>query len=214
MIKNILYSILFLFAMSAMVSCNNDETYAEQKEAEREDIKRYIAENKIRVISEEDFAAKGHTTDTLSNEYVLFSSSGVYMQIVNKGCGKPLETDKSATLLCRFREYNIKKQQIQCTNILQGTSYVPEVIDVTKKSGTFYASFNTTKGSVMNNAYGSSSVPAGWLVPLLYINIGRPVNDGDEIAHVKLIVPHNQGQSDATANVYPCFYDITYQAGI
>lgn len=214
MIKNILYSLFFLFAVSAMVSCNDDETYADQKEAEREDIRRYISENNIRVITEEEFKAKGCVTDTAKNEYALFATSGVYMQIVSKGCGKPLETDKSATLLCRFSEYNIKKKQYQCTNLSQQTSYIPEVIDVTKKSGTFYASFNATNGSVMTNAYGSSSVPAGWLVPLLYINIGRPVLPTDEIAHVKLIVPHNQGHSDATANVYTCFYDITYQEGI
>ena len=33
----------------------------------------------------------------------------------------------------------------------------------------------------------------------------------DEIAKVRLIVPHSQGHSDALSNVYPCFYEITYQ---
>ena len=35
----------------------------------------------------------------------------------------------------------------------------------------------------------------------------------DNLAHVRLIVPGSQGQANASANVYPCFYDITYQRG-
>jgi len=50
-------------------------------------------------------------------------------------------------------------------------------------------------------------------VPLTYINLGRPINEGDEIAKVRLIVPHTQGQAYASQNVYPCLYDITYERG-
>ena len=65
----------------------------------------------------------------------------------------------------------------------------------------------------MSMVYGNS-VPSGWLVPLSYINLGRPQNPTDEIAKVKLIVPHSQGQSYATQSVYPCYYIITYEKGI
>ena len=65
----------------------------------------------------------------------------------------------------------------------------------------------------MYRIYQSASVPAGWLVPLTYINLGRPINEGDEIAKVRLIVPHTQGQAYASQNVYPCLYDITYERG-
>jgi len=67
---------------------------------------------------------------------------------------------------------------------------------------------------LMYLAYSSTSVPAGWLVPLTYINIGRPLKDGDEIAKVKIIVPHSEGQSYASEYVYPCYYKITYMRGI
>jgi hypothetical protein len=66
----------------------------------------------------------------------------------------------------------------------------------------------------MANTYGSTQVPTGWLVPLTYINLGRPENENEKIARVKIIVPHNQGQAYATSNVYACFYDITYQRGL
>jgi hypothetical protein len=81
--------------------------------------------------------------------------------------------------------------------------------------GTFSASFDPTS-SLIYNKYGSSnntSVPEGWLVPLSYINLGRPINEGDEIARVKIIVPHTKGHPYATAGVYPCLYNLTYERG-
>ena len=48
-------------------------------------------------------------------------------------------------------------------------------------------------------------------MPFNYINVGRPEKDDDEIAKVKLIVPHSQGTADATSNVVPCYYEITYE---
>ena len=89
----------------------------------------------------------------------------------------------------------------------------PDIMDVTNTYGTFTASFNTSVngGGAMYQYYGSKAVPAGWLVPLTYINIGRQVSEDEEIAKVRLIVPHSQGHSDASSNVYPCFYEITYQ---
>ena len=67
----------------------------------------------------------------------------------------------------------------------------------------------------MYRAYGngSTTVPQGWLVPLTFINLGRYIHADDEIAKVRLIVPHDMGQAYATASVYPCLYDITYQRG-
>ena len=45
------------------------------------------------------------------------------------------------------------------------------------------------------------------------VNIGRYVNAGDEVAKVRLIVPHDLGQTYAMQSVYPCLYDITFQRG-
>jgi hypothetical protein len=78
-------------------------------------------------------------------------------------------------------------------------------------SGSFYATFVF---GVMANTYGSNQVPTGWLVPLTYIKLGRPQTKDEKVAHVKLIVPHNQGQAYASSNVYACFYDITYERGL
>jgi hypothetical protein len=48
-------------------------------------------------------------------------------------------------------------------------------------------------------------------VPLNYVKIGRPENEGEETAKVRLIVPHSQGTADASSSVTPYYYEITYQ---
>ena len=99
--------LLFVFAAGLFCSCDDEETYADRREKENQQIQNFLntgvslADGKsdtysikvpggINVISESDFSAKGYTTDASRNEYVLFNSSGVYMQILRKGPGKPL----------------------------------------------------------------------------------------------------------------------------
>ena len=79
---------------------------------------------------------------------------------------------------------------------------------VTNTRGTFSGSFTT---GLMIKAYSSASVPAGWLVPLAYIKIGRPTSLTDEKAKVRLIVPHSQGHTIAAQEVLPYYYEITYE---
>lgn len=134
------------------------------------------------------------------------------MQIVREGCGEKIKNGETTTVLCRFSEKNIMTDTLQLTNdVLQFASIVDKM-SVTNNSGTFTGSFISGE-SIMASFYGSTSVPGGWLVPLTYIKVGRPENDGDEIAKVKLIVPHTQGHTYASSGVYPCYYIITYERG-
>ena len=50
--KKLTYLLLALFAMTAFVACNDDESYADQKKAERSAINKYIADSAVNVISE------------------------------------------------------------------------------------------------------------------------------------------------------------------
>lgn len=204
--------IMTLLAVVTLVSCSDSVTYADMKKKERNAINRYISNQKIQKISEAKFEEQGFTTDTTKNEYVLFESNGVYMQIVRKGEGASLKPGETATVLCRFKEYNILEgdSALQLTNILQYNWQVDKMT-VKNTSGTFTASFISGE-SLMYNRYSSQAVPSGWLVPLSYINLGR-IPKGEEIAKVRLIVPHTQGQSDASQNVYPCLYEIIYALG-
>ena len=82
--------IMTLLAVVTLVSCSDSVTYADMKKKERNAINRYISNQKIQKISEAKFEEQGFTTDTTKNEYVLFESNGVYMQIVRKGEGASL----------------------------------------------------------------------------------------------------------------------------
>lgn len=209
-IKFILFALAAIFTL---MSCDDTESYADQKKKERAAINSYITKNKIKVISESEFLAQDTTTDVSKNEYVLFDNTGVYMQIIRKGCGEKLKDGETATVLCRFTEWNLLTDSLQLTNDILGLAAQVDKMSVKNTSGTFKASF-VAGSSVMNTMYGTTSVPSGWLVPLTYIKLGRPSNPDEEIAKVKLIVPHTQGHQYATSGVYPCLYEITYQRGL
>ena len=211
--KQTRYILLLFISIVLFTSCEKTQTYAEQKKRERSAINQYIADAGINVISESQFFAQDSVTDLSKNEFVVFGSSGVYMQIIRKGCGTRLKNGETAHVLCRFTEYNllVGADSIHLTNNVLYYSSIVDKMSVRNTSGTFTASFES---GLMYTTYGTASVPADWLVPLSYINLGRPSAPGEEIAKVKIIVPHTQGQSNASQNVYPCLYELTYERGI
>lgn len=206
-------ALLACAALFTLMSCDDTESYADQKKKERSAIRSYIAKENIKVITEKEFHAQDSTTDVSKNEYVLFETTGVYMQIIREGCGEKLKDGETATVICRFKEWNLLTDSLQLANNIENSSLnFPDLMSVKNTSGTFKASF-IQGSSVMYSIYGSGSVPAGWLAPLSYIKIGRPAKPGEEIAKVKLIVPHTKGHQYASSGVYPCLYEITYQRG-
>lgn len=210
--KKIFWAIIALVSMATAVSCDDAETYAEQKDKERAAISRFIKDSSITVITEAQFKEQGYKTDVSKNEFVLLQGSSVYMQIVREGAGEKIKNGETTTVLCRFSERNILTDSLQLTNDILNFSSVVDKMSVTNNSGSFSASFIENE-SVMATFYGSTSVPSGWLVPFTYIKLGRWSGPDDEIAKVKLIVPHTQGHQYASSGVYPCYYIITYQRG-
>lgn len=213
---------LLLGVVLILCSCQDYETYGDKKAKEREAISRFLSQQNIKVISETTFKEQGETTDTTANEYVYLNRNGVYMQIRRKGCGDMLEEGKTATVLCRFVEYNILADSMLVRNDIPYfvyNSYLGQVIDCSQyvdkmsvlRSGTTFTASFLAGGMMYMYHSTSTSVPTGWLVPLNYINIGRPDKEGEETAKVRLIVPHSQGTADASSSVYPCFYEIQYE---
>ncbi len=202
--KKISTILLVLATFGTMMSCNDYETYADMKEKERDAINNFLSFHNIKVISEETFNAKGKETNVADREFVYMNNTGVYMQIVRHGTGSQLEDKATTELQIRFREIPIFDTTKVVTNY--NTPYDPDVMTVTKTGVNLTASF--TYG-LMASSYGAS-VPSGWMVPLNYINVGSPTADED-ISKVRLIVPHTQGHSVANSNVYPYFYEITFQ---
>ena len=209
--------ILFILIAAAAVfaSCNDYETYGDKKEKERNAIAKFISDSSIVVISEDQFNRQGQTTDLTRNEYVKFDKNGVYMQIVRQGCGTKLQDGEKTRLICRFSEYNLLEDTITlCNNnnelYYYGKSVVamPDIMQISRTGSSFTASFLS---GIMYSVYESAAVPSGWLVPLSYVNVGRPQSADEEYSMVRLIVPHSQGHAKASGNVIPYFYEITFQ---
>ena len=202
---------IVIAAIVVLASCNDYETYGDQKEKERNAINKFIADSSITVISEDVFNQNGCKTDLTRNEFVRLDKSGVYMQIVRQGCGTKLQNGETAHLVCRCREYDIKNDTVRVQTNVSYRAGCPDIMRVSCTSGTFTASFVKSIAYNMYYFYGSAAVPAGWLVPLSYINVGVPQTDSDEIAKVRLIVPHSQGHVIAAQDVTPYYYEITFQ---
>ena len=209
--KKLTYLFLFIVGVSLFSASHDQQTYADQKNRERAAINKYLTDSAVNVISEEQFAAQNYTTDVSKNQFVLFQSNGLYLQIVRKGSGQPIKEGEHLRLLCRFTERNLLTDSLQLSNVIYPlyARYV-ETMDISNKSGTMTGSFDKTS-SLMYTFYGTTTVPTGWMAPLRYLNIGRWDKPDSEIAKVRIIVPHDIGQSRAVSAVYPCLYDITYQ---
>jgi len=208
--RKTIYTLATLVALLTTIACNDYETYSELKERERDAIDQFISDSSFVIISESQFHNQGD--QTLDNkQFVILDKSGVYLQILNKGCGEVIQDGETMNILCRFTE----KAILDTTSInnYYGTYiFSPDIMSVTRTGSTYTAYFSESRG-LMYSTYGSS-VPEAWLAPLQFIKLGRLASPDDEKAHVRLIVPHSQGTTNnAKANVKPYFYDITYQRG-
>lgn len=233
--KKLLLAVVAAVALAGLGSCNDGETYADQRNRELDSINAFLSNEHVTVISESEFKARFEArktnpnvvlTDTTpgKNEYVLFESNGIYMQVINDGCGEYITSGKSKNVFCRFTEYCISTRaaitgaSYTISNVSTNYAYYLDEMNVYNNSGTFTGSFTDTSRSLMAQAYNSSSsgstsatVPSGWLVPFSWVKIGRLINEGDELAHVRLLIPHSYGTTAASSNVYAYFYDLTFQ---
>lgn len=209
------FIVTLIVAAMSICSCTSTETYAEKRDRENESIQNFINKNGIRVISESQFINQGYKTNNAINEFVLFETSGVYMQIANEGCGEKLKDGETVSILCRFSEYNLQSDSIVLTNTSKSYAAYYDRMVVTNTSGTFTGSFDAAQSLfyLVYGDYNSTSVPAGWLEPLRYIKLGRPATEDEDVAAVRIIVPSAQGHYYQSTNVYACYYEVTYMRG-
>lgn len=221
MTKKLYFIACFAAICTILLSgCSKTKTYAEMKAEENAAIKEFMKDKKV--ITEDQFEKQGEMTG--ENEWVLLASSGVYMHIERKGgkngneevpgrFEKIKDKAEGVEILCRFTEWNLfYYPMVMLTNNVPYYASIPEVMTVSYSSGTFQGTFSA-ESSLMYQTYYSQAVPAGWLFPLKYINLGRQVEEDEDIAKVLVVVPHTQGSYQASSNVYPCQYEITYQLG-
>ena len=222
--KNLLFLFLSLLAIGSLFqACDNSKTYAEMLEDEKNAVNQFIKDSAIHVISEDQFKANGYKTAVKGvdgatyDEYVSFSSNGVYMQVVKKGnLADPavntnvLDSFVNNNNICtRYMETNIATRELTCFNV-----FLPEYADASQlyerpavfryvKEELATTSYGVFLDDGMDylwaSQYGTTAVPGGWLLALPYI--------GNE-SHVRLIVPSKMGHSSAQQYVTPYFYDI------
>lgn len=229
--KNFLFAMIAFAAVLSFAACNDSETYKDKRDRELDSISSFLRKENIKVISEDEFTRRWNDnqrlTDTAknNNEWVLFNSNGIYMQVIDQGCGDYIKKGETADVLVRFDEYNLSyaaemsNKCLTLSNNVPAYSYYVDKMSVTNTSGTFTGSFVNPKASLMALTYNSSytgissTVPSGWLIPFSWVKIGRPKTDDDRIAHVRLLVPHSYGTTSASGSVQACVYDMTLQKG-
>lgn len=194
--KKLLLLFFILLAVGfSFQACDDTKTYAEMLEEEDDAIADFINKEGIKVISQTEFFDNDSVTDVEKNEFVQLSS-GVYMQIVDKGSDNPADTVKNNDLvLVRFMEYSLLDKDTTLSNLT-----LPYLVDEFKYTASSSSIAGIFIQGLMYMAYGYTAVPAGWLVPLPYIR---------DKAHVRLIVPSKMGHQSAMQYVYPYYYDIT-----
>ena len=229
--KKFLFAMIAFAAVFSFAACNDSETYKDMRDRELDSISSFLRKENIKVISEDEFTRRWNDnqrlTDTAknNNEWVLFNSNGIYMQVIDQGCGDYIRKGETADVLVRFDEYNLSyaaemsNKCLTLSNNVPAYSYYVDKMSVTNTSGTFTGSFVNPKASLMALTYNSSytgissTVPSGWLIPFSWVKIGRPKTDADRIAHVRLLVPHSYGTTSASGSVQACVYDMTLQRG-
>ena len=229
--KKFLFAMIAFAAVFSFAACNDSETYKDMRDRELDSISSFLRKENIKVISEDEFTRRWNNnqrlTDTAknNNEWVLFNSNGIYMQVIDQGCGDYIKKGETADVLVRFDEYNLSyaaEMSYKCrtlSNKVPINSFYIDKMSVTNTSGTFTGSFVDPKASLMALTYNSSytglssTVPSGWLIPFSWVKIGRPKTDDDRIAHVRLLVPHSYGTTSASGSVQACVYDMTLQRG-
>ena len=214
---------LFMIALAGAAgfsSCSKSKTYAEQLEDEQTAIKKYIANNKIKVITEEEFL-KDTITDVAQNEFVKFNN-GTYLQIIRRCGAHSLHEDSvyntfqdapefknGNSIMVRYAEYDIKNNYLTAasnySNPVEYCNAYPDEFKYTIQNSTnFHGEFLDKVGTAYYygmgmGVYYGSKVPQAWLIALQYVHDG---------AHIKVIAPSKLGHESAAKYVAPYFYEI------
>ncbi|WP_333616065.1 DUF4827 domain-containing protein [Bacteroides pyogenes] len=209
--KKLIFILISLWvAGSLFQSCDNTKTYAEMLEEERDAVKKFIKDSAIHVISLEEFEKDTITASKEAgddfDEFVAFSN-GVYLQIINRGDKTTKERFRDGEEICaRYLEKNVATRETACFNIFQPdwadanqTYTQPAVFRYVDNGVSSAYGIFTEMDYMWSKYYGSSAVPAGWLLSLPYLW---------DNARIRLIIPSKMGHSSAQRYVTSYYYYI------
>ncbi|MEG1643287.1 MAG: DUF4827 family protein [Bacteroidales bacterium] len=194
-------SVLFLFAILLFVSCGKTQTYADLLKQEQESITKFLESNgrftaplpanKDEILTTEDPRYISNTCPFYELE------NGVYMQVVSKGNGEPIEKGSSVTF--RFLRINLNHwasspKEINIFDSLNGGVGNYYYTDVSA----YYFLFNPDYVVSMSPYYTYG------------MGIEYPLTSLTNKAKVYLVVPSKMGFADGISSVVPYLYYIEY----
>ena len=168
-------------------SCKDDKTYAELLQDEQDSIDKYLKGYRVADIPAnlDDLETTNGDRESADAPYYRLED-GVYMQIISKGNGTPIQ--KGDKVYFRFLRQNLNTLASTGSADAVGNFYYENIDD-------YYFNYNTVTTS------SSTTYGLGIEYPLQYV--------GNK-AVVKVIVPSKMGFTESISSVIPYLYLIEY----
>lgn len=185
--KHFIYNVLFgLAAFTLMTACDDDESYADRLNAERNAVNAYLANHRV-VMS-----VPADTVFEVGEDapfYRLDEDGNVYMQVLNAGDRVNDKAKTSEPIYFRYARYNLATWYANGTwSITSGNENTMDAVS---------CSFNFADYSLPS----SSQWGYGLQYPLLFLGVECEVN---------LVIKSQFGFTSEISYVQPFFYHVRY----
>ena len=179
-------SVLFgLFALAFLTACNNDQSYADRLNEERNAVNSYLANHRVVMSIPEDSIFEVGADAPF---YRLDADGNIFMQVLNAGDLKD-KAKMSEPIYFRYSRYNLATWYADGTwNITSGNENTMDAVS---------CSFNFSDYTLP----GSSQWGYGIQYPLLFLGVECEVN---------LVIKSQFGFTNEISYVTPFFYHVRY----
>lgn len=175
-----------LVALVLLTACNDDQSYADRLNEERNAVNAYLANHRVVMSIPEDSVFEVGPDAPF---YRIDVDGNVYMQVLNPGDRKNDRAKKSETIYFRYARYNLSTWYADGTWTM--TSGNENTMDATS------CSFNYSDYTLPS----SSQWGYGLQFPLLFLGVECEVN---------LIIKSQYGLTNEISYVTPFFYHVRY----
>ena len=186
--KNIFNKVLFmgLFALATLVSCNDDQSYADRLNDERNAVNAYLANHRIVMSVPEDSVFEVGPDAPF---YRLDEDGNIFMQVLNAGDRVNDRAKKSESIYFRYSRYNLAIWYANGTwSVYSGNENTMDAQS---------CSFNYSDYTLPS----SSQWGYGLQYPLLFLGVECEVN---------LVIKSQFGFTNEISYVTPFFYHVRY----
>ncbi|MBR4828963.1 MAG: DUF4827 family protein [Muribaculaceae bacterium] len=186
--KNIFNKVLFmgLFALATLASCNDDQSYADRLNDERNAVNAYLANHRVVMSVPEDSVFEVGPDAPF---YRLDEDGNIFMQVLNAGDRVNDRAKKSESIYFRYSRYNLAIWYANGTwSVYSGNENTMDAQS---------CSFNYSDYTLPS----SSQWGYGLQYPLLFLGVECEVN---------LVIKSQFGFTNEISYVTPFFYHVRY----